>query len=78
MKLLTTSYGPHRLMAMKHVRDPWNRMGPGNDEEAMMEDEEIYEEFTCWVCDAVATPIYDEEGNIIGNHCRARCDDPGC
>jgi len=53
-------------------------MGPGNDEEAMMEDEEIYEEFTCWVCDAVATPIYDEEGNIIGNHCRARCDDPGC
>ena len=49
-----------------------------DNEEATMEDEEIYEEFTCWLCDAVATPIYDEEGNIIGNHCRARCDDPGC
>lgn len=25
--------------------------------------------FTCWVCDAIAIPIQDQDGNIIGSSC---------
>lgn len=36
-------------------------------------DEPDYEDdyYCCWVCDAIATPIYDEAGNIVGSNCAA-------
>lgn len=35
-------------------------------------DDEVYDEYPCWVCDAVTSPIHDPEtGDIVGSNCPA-------